>query len=205
MMRPRRNIPALRDQVLRLKRTCYVFTWTPSTTTTNDFWRYLGTNLSSMTNSSDITNLFDQYRITGLKYTFRPRSNSFDGANNTDTTLPGITNNPIVNVHVVNDPYSTVTSSGTYTSTNLNTFLEQGNVKSYTGLQPFSIFFRPTVFDQIDGATAQKKRAPWLLTSQPAVNHYGIHVFMQDPNLSGIFAQSFDVFLTYYVQAKGFK
>lgn len=195
--------PKLRPNITYLKRTCFVFSWAPNTSTIDGFWRYFGTNLASMTNATEITLLFDQYKIAALKYTFRPRNTGFDGANTTDTTLPGVTNLGTTHVHIINDPYSTVTPSGTYTAANLNSFLEQGHVKSYTGIRPFSVYIKPTtpnVLDQTNNSV--RKRAGWINTTTAGINHYGFHVFMQDTNLAGVFGQTFDVFCTYYLMAR---
>lgn len=174
--------------------------WQPSTATTASFWRLYTFTLSGMPDLSDYVNGFDQYKLRGVKVTFMPRSTAFDGADTTDTTLPGITNNSTTNVHVVNDPYTISTPSGTYTSSNLNTFLSNGKVKTYVGTKPVSVFLRPTIDSTFNGQnTARRTRSPWISCSQTGLQHYGFHVFMQDTNLTGTFAQAFDVFYTYYV------
>lgn len=192
--------------LMRCQRTTYIGNWQPSTVGTNDFWRYYTFSLSQVTNRSDFTNLFDQYRITGLKYVFRPRFSGFDGSNTTDTTLPGVTNQAGVFLHVIVDPQSVFGPTGVYSAANLNLFLEQGDkVKTYSGNRAVKVFFRPLIKNTVEGGNAQLIRAPWLNTTNDTIGHQGFHIFAQDPNMTGVFGQSFDVFVTAYMQFKSMR
>lgn len=206
MRRFTRRIPrAIQSRIpmLRISRTRWHENWSPDTVTTNGFWRYYTTSLNSIQNNTEFTNLFDQYRIAALKYVFRPRYDSFAGNDTTDTTLPGVTNQGRCMLHVVNDPYSTVTPSGAYNSGTLNGFFEQGNsVKTYSGNRPVTVYFRPTVLANIGGQNSQVKRAPFLNVTDVAASHRGFHIFAQDVNMTGVFGQSWDVYITYYLTLK---
>lgn len=189
---------------MNIKRSFYLETWSPNTATTGGFWRYLGLTFTTVPNYTELQTLFDQYKINGIKYTFRPRYDSFAGNDTVDTTLPGVTNQGGCNVHVINDPYSVIVPGGTYTSGTLNNFLEQGSARTYQGIKPFSVYFKPSVSTTISSdASARRIRAPWLLTSSAGLNHAGFHVFAQDPNLTGNFGQAFDIFVTVYMSFKG--
>lgn len=184
------------------KRTVWAINWTPSTATTNSFWRYTGVTPINIPNWSEYQALFDQYRINGVKATFRPRYDSFAGNDTTDVTLPNITNQAGCLMHVINDPTSSVTPTGVYGSTVLQSFMEQGNVKTYSGNKAFSIYFKPTIEDNIVSGT-QRRKAPWLQTKDNSIPHWGFHVFAQDVNLTGNFGQSFDIYYTFYFQCRG--
>ena len=203
--RPMRR-PAYGNGVSLIKRTMWYESWTLGTAATVNFWRWYNFTLAQLPSVAEITALYDQFRIAGVRVTFRPRYNSFDGANTTDTTLPGVTNQAGNMVHIINDPYSNITPTGTYTTTTLNQFLENGNVKTYQGNRPFSFYVRPAIDRYLGGtSSASRVRSPWLLTTAANQAHYGFHAFQQDINMTGTSGQTFDVFFTFYVQVKGLK
>lgn len=204
-----RRIPrvprSLRLNAISFKRKTWVGNWQPSTASTVDFWKYYSFSLNAMTAYQDVTNMFDEYRIAGLKVEFHPRFNGFAGNDTTDVTLPGITNQSGTKLHILVDPSSTLTPSGTYTSSTLNLLLENGNVRTYSGNRVVSVYYKPKVFNTVSGLAANMIRSPWIRTDQVALPHYGFHAFSQDNNFSGTFGQSWDVFVTYYVQCRDIK
>lgn len=200
---------SLRPNKIALKRTFWLENWTFSTVTTNGFWRYYSFTLSQLPSLSEFQSLFDQLKISAIKVTFRPRYDNFSGNDTTDTTSPGVTNAPGNYMHVIVDPKSLTTPSGLYTSSNLNIFMEQGNVRTYQGLRPFSVYFKPMINQTVGAVQGMRRRAPYLLidpaSGATGAPHYGFHVFQQDVNLTGTSVQSFDVYVTYYMMAKGVK
>lgn len=213
VMRKRRrfNIPRAPRysavSVVKAKRTFFYENWSPSTATTAGFWRYYMPTLSMLPSLSEFQALFDQYKLSAIKITLRPRYDNFAGNDTTDVTLPGTTAQGGTNVHVLIDPDSTTTvPTGTYTSGNLNTFLENGSVRSYTGLKPINIYWKPKV-GQVMSVGEARVKAPWAgtTTSPSQIPHHGVHIFLQDTNFTGTFNQSFDVFVTYYMQFKALK
>lgn len=201
----RRRLRRVRGAFLQAKRSFYAFNWAPNTTTTDGFWKYTTSKLNDLPSYLEFVNLFDLYRIKALKFTLRPKYDSFAGNDTTDTTLPGITNQGGTFVHVCKDKYSNVSPSGTYTSTTLNTYLEQGNVRTYRGLRPINIYVRAPVVDMPAGAGNKRVASPWLQTADYTTVHRGTHIFMQDPAFNGTFGQSFDVFVTLYMQFKNLR
>lgn len=189
----------------RMKRTFHWQTWTPATTTTGDFWKFLNPRFVDMPSSNELISVFDQYKVSGVKLTFRPRHTGFDGANTTDTTAPGVTNQGTTNMHIIIDPTSYTTPSGTYTSANLNQFLENGNVRTYSGIKPFSIYYKPRT-NTATGSGPSKAANQWLsCTSASDLALNGVHAFAQDVNLTGVFGQAFDIFVTYYMSFRGMR
>lgn len=189
--------------VVRTFRSTY---WQPATATTGDFWKYWTQSVSAIPNWSEYAALFEQYRVNWMKLTFRPRFNNFSGDNTTDTTLPGVTNQHGTELHVIIDPKSQTTPSGTYTSANLNTFLENGKVRTYRGLRPIHVKVKyPCVLDDINAGTGFSwKKTPWLSTQFASnIQHRGVHTFAADSNMSGTFGNAFDVFYTISVTFKG--
>lgn len=191
-------------RVVSFKRTFCVGNITPSTASTAGFWQYQSYAFNQMPSNTEFTALFDQYKLNGFKTVWRPRFDSFAGNDTTDTTLPGTTAQGGANIHIINDPTSTITPTGTYTYTTLNTFLENGSVRSHTGNKPFSVYVKPMVPNQLSGGT-NRVRSPWIDVSNPGVIHNGFHYFIQDTNMTGVFNQSWDIFVTFYFQCRGMK
>lgn len=192
--------------VTKIQRTFNFGYWQPATTLTSDFWKQYQFRLQDLPSYTEITSLFDQYKINAIRVKFVPRFDSFGGDNTTDTTLPGITNQAGTQLHIIKDQRATMAPSGTYTRTNLNTFLENGKVKTYTGNRPITVYFKPAVTNNV-GASVQAAFlwAPWLQTSSADIVHYGFQAFASDANLNGSFGNSWDVFVTYYMMVKGLR
>lgn len=196
-----------KQPVVTVTRTWWSQNWVPASTTTGDFWKYLSITLSTIPNVTEYTNLFDSYRVNYLKFILRPRYDSFAGNDTTDTTLPGVTNQGGNQVHVIIDPKSPVTPSGTFTSANLNAFLENGKVRTYQGHKPITIAIKyPCMADDVNGATNSIfKRCQYISSAQTGVQIRGAHVFIQDVNFTGVFGQSYDLFVTANVTFKGMR
>lgn len=207
-MRRSRRVPrGIVPNFVTVNRTWWSANWTPSTATTNDFWRYITVNLAACPNVTEYTNLFEQYKINSITFTLRPRYDSFSGENTTDTTLPGVTNQGATRVHTVIDPRSALTPTGTYTSATLNTFLENGRVKTFSGNRPITIPIRsPAYVNDVNntaGAENPLCRGRWFSTGATSITFRGCHIFLQDVNLTGTFGQSFDIFTTMNMSFKG--
>lgn len=210
LSRKRRTMNISRPRMSRVPsfnvtRTFWHFNWAPNTATTGGFWQYQAITLNNVPNVSEYVSVFDTYRINSIKYTFRPRYDSFAGNDTTDTTLPGVTNQGGSDVHVIVDPKSTVNPSGTYTTANLNAFLENGKVRTYSGNKPFSFLIKyPCIQTDVNGtSSAQLQRAPYLSTKTGTIAHRGAHTFISDVNLTGNFGNSWDVFVTLNMTFKG--
>lgn len=196
----------LQPQV-RVQRTFWLSNWTPSTATTNDFWRYYSFNLTLMPDYTQFATIFDTYKLHSFTLILRPRYDSFAGNDTTDTTLPGITNQGGNSVHVIIDPSSTVSPSGAYTTSTLNSFLEHGRVRSYQGNRPIYIKCKyPCYIDDVNNTPGSDyKRSNWFNTNANGVSLRGIHAFVQDVNMTGNFGQSYDVFMQCDISFKGMK
>lgn len=194
-----------RSEGLTLQRTFNHSFWQPSAVSTSDFWKHYAFRYQDLPSYAEFAALFDQVRITRIKVVFRPRFESFDGANTTDVVAPLVTNQAGCNLHIINDPYSTTSPSGTYTRTNLNTFLENGKVRSYNGNKAVTVSYKPTTYITLDGsATGKLVTAPWQqISANP--QYYGFFAFAQDFNMNGSFGQSWDVFVTFTMNFKGVK
>lgn len=191
---------------MTVSKTFYLQNWSPNTSTTAGYWRYFSSDINQLPEVSMYSSVFDTYRINSIKYTLRPRYDGFGGENTTDTTLPGVTNQGQDWVHVIIDPKSYTTPSGTYSSTTLNSFLQSGKVRTYRGTRPISWTVKyPCLRDDQNGVTNAKAIRAGFLDCSFAPQHYGTHVFIQDVNMTGTFGNSYDLFVTMNVTFKGQK
>lgn len=200
--------PIGKTATMYIKRKLWSATWLPATAATSDFWKQFTLNLTQIPNYTEFTNMFDQYRIAAIKWTFYPRFTDFSGNDNTDTTPPGVTNIGQNIMHICYDIYSTVSPSGTYTSTNLNSFMEQGRIKTVTnGNRPIQVYVKPVIQGNYIGGTATNMftKSKWLPTSSPSIPHYGPNIFVQDLNLAGVFGQQYDILVTAYIAVRNQK
>lgn len=191
-----------KSPTVSVKRTFYGGVWTFGTTSVNDWWRFNSYTFSNLPNVAEYTNLFDEYKINAIKVHYRPSYDTVEAL--TSDVNPGTSNSKVI-VHTLVDPASTVLPSGTYTSATLNAFLENGDVKTRDGNKAFTVFYKPKMFQGVNGAgTAARLVNPsWLRTSDPAAIHYGHHVYIQSANNTT--PMKYDFFITYYFQVRGMK
>lgn len=195
------------SSTLALKRKFWMSLWQPGTATTGQFWKKLTVNLSQIPNYTEITNMFDLYCIKAVKYTLIANFSAIDG---NQTLGFGGTQLSKPTVHVCYDKYSTVTPSGTYTTGTLNSFMEQGKIRTVRDpFQPIQIYIRRPTIDVWDAYNQTTLKPSHYLRSDTlaSANHYGPQVFINDPNLSGnnLAPVSWDVYCTVYLTCKGQK
>ncbi len=187
-----------------IQRTTFAGTWAFDTIGINGFWRYWTTNVAQMNNWAEFKPVFDEYKINAIKYTFRPRYDSYEGA----VPTPGTPGYPLAYAHVIKDPASTNIPSGVYNGGTVNSFLENGNVKTYTLNKPFSIYFRPKIASQVfgGGTASSMVSTRFIKSTDDVVDHRGFHMLLQNNNLTGTNPSvQLDVFITYYVSLKGLR
>lgn len=202
-----------RIAMLSVKRTCWVGSFTPSTAATTNFWTYQKPTLGSafadnsgaltgLSNLAEYTPLFDQYKINGIRLHFKPRFMNY----NLDQLNPtiGVSLKDMPYVSVIMDPKSNVLPTGAYTAATINTFLEQGNVKTRRADKPFSVYLKPMVVEQFGGGANRYIRFPWTDSSNTTVPQLGYHLFFHNQNFATAF-NTYDVFATYFLQWKGMK
>lgn len=199
-----------REGVLNIKRKFHFGLWQPNTTSVNGYWRPLYLALNQVPNYTELTALFDQFKISAIKYTLMPNYTAADA--NQVYTGGNILNKP--QMAICYDKYSTQTVAGSYSQSTWNIFAEQGKVKLVKDpLSPVHIYVtRPTVnkWEASTGASGltDLKPAGFMRTDNfNAVNHYGPQVFISDPNFSGnnLAPYSWDIYVTVYMQFRNQK
>jgi len=203
-----------RVAMLSVKRTCWIGQIAPSSAATGNFWTYQAPSLDSawadasvtlggLSNKAEYTPLFEMYKVNGIRLHFKPRLTNY----NMDQQVPtaGVTLQTMPYVSVITDPRSNVTPSGPYNATTINTFLEQGNVKTRRGDRPFSIYVRPYVTEQFGGGATRYIKSPWTDATLTNTPQRGYHIMFHNQNMASNMFNLYDIFATYYLQWKGMK
>jgi len=203
--RPARAISTASKGV-SFKRSWFSTGWLFGPTTTNDFWRKFAPRFSDMPNHLEYANLFDEYKITGIKITFHPRFQT--NMNNSAQNL--LNNQMYITIANATKEYNLV-PSGSYSSTTYNNFLEElgSKAKTIQFNRPVSIYFKPHVFEEIGGSTGygyKQTKAGWFEAAtslQPTM--HGAHAFIHDYNFGNLNAAGFgcDIQYTFYFQCRG--
>ena len=198
MSRPSRPGRCL-SPVFTVKRKVFVGTYTWSSAFVSGFWNYIRLMLQDVPNYQEYTSVFDEYKIAGLKYEFRPQYDAYTSAS--------VTQN-LGALHLSSDQASSVVPVGIYGGATLNTFFEScQNVRSYKADQVGTLYIRnPKVQEQVTGSTSfgVERSAPWIKTDSAQVKHGGVHAFQQTYSPSnGTIGPSYDFYVTFYMHFRG--
>lgn len=169
--------------VYRYKKTVNVQSITSGTGGTSRAYSF---NLNDIPNISTYCDIYDFYKITGVKVLFCPRQTETQGQ-----TYLGM-------FHYVVDynDNNSVESAQEIMS-------RQGARMRYMVGRPFSIFIKPriaTMAYESGASTGYYATLPkWMNTNDNTVPHYGLKVFLTEPSVG----TTTDVYLTYYVKFRG--
>ena len=183
------------SSIFSVKQKTFYETWTFSSAATVGFWRYYLITPGVMTNYAQHAAVFDEYKITGITLEFRPSYDSHDAS----STLA-----MFGQIHTIVDPSSSTLPTGVYSNATLNSFLEQGGVKTSKFGSVVTKYFKPKVptFVQGAGIAGRLINAPWLRTDDVDVEHRGVHVYLQSTN-TALTPIKYDVFVTHHIKFRG--
>lgn len=187
---PRSIVRTYAPKVMNFKRSFYSSNWTFSTASTAGFYATITTQLGFVPNSTEWTNLFKQYRIKAMKWTFVPR---FDNVPAADST-----NAPLGTLYVAQNREAAAVS-GTYSATTLNSLLEKPHKRLIMNGNRSYYMKTNTI---VDNEITYNK---WLTTAATTVTYFGFDVYWAFPVSTPITSQSIDLFCTVYLQCKGIK
>jgi len=195
----RRPIP--RSLVTRSMLKCTRVTeLTPFTiTATTDAWTTTNYNfrLVDLPSFTDFTNLFDSYKITGVKITWMPRyfDSSMGGAN----AYTPATATPNIWLCTDDDSDSNLTSQ-------LQAMQVDRARMVKNPWKPFSMFVRPKFTREVKvfaGIAGANPGSGWLDTANSGVYHYGITIGASSPGYAAgasFNPMVYDVYAKYYLQ-----
>lgn len=158
--------------------------------------------LDSLPNYTEFTNLYDLYKINGIKLTFVPSASEYINSTTSGTA----------NQNGFQRFASVLDFDDTSTPVNENELLQYSSLKQTPGWATHSRYFKPrvnTVVEGIVGATlASSSTAPkWISTANPEVEHLGVKIFVPPPiaGSSVSAAITYTVYATYYVSCRNVK
>lgn len=153
--------------------------------------------LDDLDGYAELTALYDQYKITGIKAQFFPRTNSLsqDVLVGTMTECPGL-----VTIVDIDD----ATAPADWTE-----ICQYQGAKFHAFSKPFTLFFRPKVATAAYGAGAftsyTSGTSPWIDAASPSVVYYGLKIgsFPYAIGNNTTIDPAWDIVYTFYVKCKG--
>lgn len=197
----KRTVNKVRRQVHMFKRTAYLGTVTASisalgvaTPVANAY----SFQLNQLPSVGDFGNLFDQYKITGVKLTLTPALSEgiLSPLNNTATALG------------YSKVHSVIDYDDSQAPTSEDLLLEYGSLKSTAPFQTHTRFIKPKVLHEIYRSAISTSYAPksgtYLDMNNTDVPHYGLKVWISAPNTPAGTAASiaYKVYQTLYFTCK---
>lgn len=150
---------------------------------------YFKFKLNDLPNSTDFTNLYERYKIIGVKLRFIPQKG--DGAE--------------VGTNAYMSPLAIAVNRGNISLTaddrTFANLLETQDARIYSTQKPFSVYIPyPKFYAPGDGITQAQEKSGWLQKSASAVHHFGLQYAWQFSAAAAV-SSSMTVIGTYYVKA----
>lgn len=162
-----------------------------------EYHSYLGASLNSLDGYAEFSNLYESYRIYGVRATFIYDRNSSDSNS-------GVAYSNLPMLYTYDNPVD-------YVAAATNEAAEQhGTYQVHRLDQPVVKYYKPKAAGALYGGafTSYGQTSPWIDTTSPAVQYYfanyGVlfNVYSPgDPHTTG----RMRVFLKYYIEFKGLK
>lgn len=146
-------------------------------------------------NLTQITGLFDLYKINRVTLQYLPRFTAFDAGASTANPVPLLTINP--------DPNEAFNASGSYGLASYQAFL--GNCetvpRTVTADKPIKISYKPKMRNV---TTGEVKPFPWTTVTNTSTPAFGCDVYIHAVNFAAFPATTeFDVLVTLDISCRG--
>lgn len=196
--RYRKSVRRYKDsKIYSFKRTCQCLSYdatatqrvsneiTDHTNLASGFYKFA---LNDVGGYTDFTNLFEKYKITGVKLKFIPTlgTNALAGGSNALRPI------------AIAVDRSVMSTTPTFVS-----LMEDADTKVRSGMKPFSVWIsKPTAYTTIDGSSpAAMLTNSWLDTANATVHHFGVKYAFDGSQ--GTVTTAYKVFATLYIKCKG--
>lgn len=198
--RPSKQIPEV-----SFTRTTWIANWDWSTVSVGGYYRAILPLFNQIQNYAEYTQLFNLYKIKGIKVTLLPRYGEVVAP--ASSTAGQTSYNNQFYVTWGQQRGNVVVPTGTYGSTTYNLMCENiYNIRTQKLDKPVSYFFRPNIAQSVGVSGAEIIRAPWLSTTDGVdVSHIGLLAFIHDANFAALEQPGFslDLQYTFYFSCKG--
>lgn len=190
MMRRRvyRNRRLRRTPVHLVKRV--VKSTLPITYNANTTFSYI-VKLNDLPDYSDFTNLFDQYKISGVKIEIIPRGNESSLSSSQSTQVMSV-----IDRNGLANPFTE------------NQLLQYQSLRKTPLFRRHVRYYKPAVLTPALDYNATNpfplsKVNQWISTENPDVDHYGLYGFVPDPGFEANITM--DVYTTFYIALRAIK
>lgn len=184
----RRRVRGMQSGTYRFKRTAY-YSGYLSGSTTQDISGALIGQLSQVPGNSEFIALYDQYKITGIKWKFMPRANSAEAG----------TNQGLIKLFTAID-------RNDLNPPTINEILQYSSMKMTPSNRTHSRYIKPTIVQFANqtalGSGYVSTRGGWISTDNPTVAHYGLKFLLQQLPSGN---QSYDLVVEYYLAFRNVK
>lgn len=191
----RRRVGAVRRRgmmggrgVYRFKRTAFYSGYLSGSTIQDVSGALIG-QLSQVPGNSEFISLYDQYKITGIKWKFMPRANSAEAG----------TNQGLIKLFTAID-------RNDLNPPTITDILQYSSMKMTPSNRTHSRYIKPTIVQFANqtalGSGYVSTRGGWISTDNPTVAHYGLKFLLQQLPAGN---QSYDLVVEYYLAFRNVK
>lgn len=193
------------------KRSYWSIGWEWNPTTTAGFWRRPAPSISSLPDIADFQNMFDEYKMLGVKITLHPRFQSVTAPAAAVSGSLVYQNSPYLTYAIDTTSSPNYLPTGAYSSSTYNNMLEEcNNPKTRIFNKPISIYYKPKIqTDVTQGSSYSNSRMEspkWIsFENGTQVPMWSTQLFIHDYNfnMTDTFQFSCDVHYTYYFLCRG--
>lgn len=146
--------------------------------------------LSDLPSATDFTNLYERYKITGVKLRFVPVASTESSIGSASTFM---------------SPLAIAINRGAITTTaddrTFDQLMENQDVRIFTTLKPFNVYIPyPKFYAPADGITTAQEKGGWLNSKTATVHHFGLNYAWQQTVATTANQCAFRVIATYYMK-----
>lgn len=184
----RRRVRGMQAGTYRFKRTAFYSGYLSGSTVQDVSGALIG-QLSQVPGNSEFISLYDQYKITGIKWKFMPRANSAEAG----------TNQGLIKLFTAID-------RNDLNPPTINDILQYSSMKMTSSNRTHTRYIKPTIVQFANqtalGNAYVSTRGGWISTDNPTVAHYGLKFLLQQLPAGN---QSYDLVVEYYLAFRNVK
>lgn len=153
---------------------------------------YFKFRLADLPNFTDFTNLYERYKIVGVKLRFIP----VKGDNSELNSTGGAYMSPLA-VAINRSAIQLTADDRTF-----NELVETQDCRVYDSRKGFNMYIPyPKFYAPADGFTTAQEKSGWIRSGEANIHHFGLQYAFQISSLSAANATAFSVIATYYIKA----
>lgn len=173
-----------------------LFIETIGVTNLADFMKGYSFNLNQLSNVTEYTSLFDQYRICGIQIAIVPTITGFDSAS-PSTSL---------STFLIPEVRTIVDHDDSANPASFNEMYEYKYCKMTRGNRVHTRYFKPSILQQAYESAVATAYTPkynqWLSTTDPATPHYGLKIGIDALGSANTGTMNFRLYAKFYIQCK---